>query len=120
MQWLYIALVTLTWTNPTKNVDGTTIPLSGGESLVSNLVERGACGTNGTFSGTTLNSWNVAPENTVFVVPIVLGPGCHAFRVSAQNQAGYASDPSQVKQYSAVAAPVPKAPTLSEATLVTP
>ena len=91
------AALNLTWINPTTNVDGT--PIAAG-SLVSNRIERGVCGANGTF-GSVLQTYQLAPARTSFAVDVA--PGCHAFRIYVKNAQGFESSASTVGVITVVA-----------------
>jgi hypothetical protein len=80
--------ITLTWTAPTRNTDGT--PLT---NLASYLVEWSICNADGTFGATGTGSLTVpASATTAAIAKPPTGKVCA--RVSAKNSLGVFSDPS--------------------------
>lgn len=103
----FAATASLTWTNATKNTDGSNIPATGPGSLTSTLIEYGSC-SGGAF-GTKAGEVVVAGTVTNTTVP-GLEPGTYCFRAKHINTYGEMSDWSAVvsKTY---AAPKPNPPT---------
>lgn len=108
------ANVTAQWTNPTQNVDGSTIPASGPGSLTSTRLEWGTC--SGTAFGTRIAEQIVAAPATSFTITN-LGPGTYCFRAFSRNTFGQESAPSGVVQR-VIAPPVPNPPTLTTVAVV--
>lgn len=103
----FAADVTVTWTPPTQNTDGSAIPASGPGSLTSTRVEWGSCV--GTAFGTTAGERTVnAPAATTTITG--LAPGTHCFRAYARNTYGVESLASGVASRT-LAAPTPNPPT---------
>ena len=100
--------VSLSWTNPSTNTDGSAIPASGAGSLVSNKVYRGTCSAPGVF-GTQQAVYASASAVSVYVTPD-LAPGTYCFRVTATNTYGIESAVSLTVQ-KIVPAPIPNPPT---------
>jgi hypothetical protein len=102
------AVATASWTNATKNTDGTDIPASGAGSLVSTTVEWATCGAGDTF-GTKAGEVVTASPGTTRQTPDLL-PGRWCFRAFHTNTYGSTSDPTPVV-VKVVAAPKPNPPT---------
>lgn len=106
---------TISWVNPTQNVDGTTIPASGPGSLVSVRVEWGSCGSTstptapvfGTRSGERVI--NMPATTGTFDIPV---GATTCFRMTATNTFAEESLFSNVVQR-VVPAPEPRPPVLS-------
>lgn len=105
--------VAVTWTQPTANTDGSSIPTTGAGSIVSNRVEWGSC--NGTAFGTKAGERVVTPVATSATVT-GLAPGTHCFRVYATNTYGSESAASNAASR-AIAAPIPNPPVVTQATI---
>jgi len=103
---LLAAVANLSWTNATKNVDGSSIPATGAGSLTNTVVEYGSCV--GTAFGTKLGEISVAGTVLSATVP-GLAPGTYCFRAKHVNTYAEPSDWSTVvsKTY---AAPKPNPP----------
>lgn len=104
------ANVAVSWTNPTQNVDGSAIPVTGAGRLVGNRVEWGTCtGTapNYTF-GTSAGQQVFTTPTAAYTVPN-LAPGTHCFRAYASTTYGE-SGPSGVAA-KVIAPPLPQPPT---------
>lgn len=100
----------VTWTNPTQNVDGSAIPATGAGRLTGNRVEWGTC------TGTAPNyTFGTAAGQQVFTTPTAaytvpnLAPGTHCFRAYASTTYGE-SGPSGVAA-KVIAPPLPQPPT---------
>ena len=104
--------VRVSWTQPTTNTDGSSIPLSGAGSIVSNRVEWGSCV--GSAFGSPAGSQTI-PAATSHVVT-GLAPALHCFRITAINTYGSESAVSNVAQR-AVAAPIPNPPIVTQAVI---
>lgn len=102
----YAGEAQLTWIQPTKNTDGSSIPTSGAGSLVGNRVEWGTC--SGTAFGTKAGEQAFATPTTAYTVPN-LAPGTWCFRAYASTTYGE-SGPSAVAS-KIIAAPMPNPPT---------
>lgn len=108
----FAADVAVTWTQPTTNTDGSSIPLSGAGAIVSNRVEWGSCV--GSAFGTAAGSQTI-PAATSYLVT-GLAPATYCFRVTALNTYGSESAVSNVAQR-AVAAPIPNPPIVTQAVI---
>ena len=107
--------VVVTWSNPTANTDGSSIPASGAGSLTSTRVEYGTC--SGSSFGTKSGEVPVpAPATSVDLG--TLAPGTWCFRAFAKNTYGNESAASNVAAKT-INSPVPNPPTiLTIATMV--
>lgn len=111
------ATVTVTWENPTLNVDGTPIPDAGLESLQYVRIEYGSC-INGTQFGTKAGEFirtRAAGQPMLTTATNNVPPGLTCIRAFVQNMAGNESPPSNVASH-AVPAATPRAPTNVTAT----
>jgi len=99
--------LTVNWTQPTTNTNGTAIPASGPGSIASNRVEWGTC--SGTAFGTRAGERVVTPAATSTVVT-GLAPGTWCARVFATNTYGNESSASAVATR-VIPAPTPNPPT---------
>jgi predicted phage tail protein len=104
----------LTWTYPSKNVDGTDIPATGAGSIASSKVEWGTC--TGTAFGTKAGEATVPAPTKTYSVPN-LAPGTHCARVAVTNSYGVASDFTAAVSRT-VDAPKPLPPVITMATVV--
>ena len=87
----------LQWTNPTRNTDDTLIPSTGSLALASTIVEYTSC------ASVAAVQWPASPPSVSIVQPATsatlsnLNEGeTYCFRVRVVNQAGTASDNSNV------------------------
>jgi len=103
------ATVTVSWTNPTTNTDGSAIPASGAGSLTSVRLEYGTCGTGGTF-GT--KAGEVTRNMPVTTTTLNLNPGTSCVRAFVSNTYGAESAASNVLTH-VVNPPVPNPPQLN-------
>lgn len=83
------ATASLTWTNATKNTDGSNIPATGPGSLASTTVEYGSC--SGSNFGAKIGEVVVAGTIINATVP-GLEPGTYCFRAKHTNTYGESSD----------------------------
>ncbi|MGH8222041.1 MAG: hypothetical protein ACREQZ_03620, partial [Woeseiaceae bacterium] len=98
------------WTNPTANVDGSSIPATGPAALKSTDIYRSLCNADDT-AGATIQTITVLP--TIGVVLFEgLPPGRHCFRARVTNNAGVVSASSATgrKTTTAPAPPKPRQP----------
>lgn len=100
--------VTVTWTNPTTNTDGSSIPATGPGSLTGTRVEHGTCV--GAAFGTA-NGEVTAAAGATSVVITGLAPATHCVRAFARNTYGTESAASNVF-VKAISPPVPNPPTI--------
>ena len=98
--------VSLSWSNPTTNTNGSAIPATGTGSIASNRIERGSC--SGTAFGTSQANYTTLTAVETFTTPD-LAPGTYCFRVFAKNTYGNESLASNVVQ-KIIASPVPNPP----------
>lgn len=104
--------LTVTWTPPTQNTDGSAIPASGAGSVASARVEWGTCA--GSSFGTAAGQQIVAaPAVTATVTG--LAPATWCVRVFARNTYGAESAASNVASRT-LAPPTPRPPTSVTAT----
>jgi hypothetical protein len=96
----------LSWTQPTQNTDGSTIPASGTGRLTGNRVEWGTCV--GTAFGTKAGEQAFTTPTAAYTV-LNLTPGAWCFRAYASTTYGE-SGPSAVAA-KVIAAPMPNPPT---------
>lgn len=101
------ATLTISWTNATTNVDGSTIPASGPGS-VTTRIEYGTCNAGRTAIATVLGTIDAATGASTTVTPD-LPPGAYCARAWHVNTYGIASDPTAVVARD-VAAPKPNPP----------
>lgn len=102
------ATLNFSWTHPTTNTDGTTIPASGAGSLTGTRVQYGTC--SGTAFGTMIAEQVVtAPAATASFANV--GPGTYCGRAFARNTYGQESAASNVASR-VVPPPVPEPPTV--------
>lgn len=104
----------VSWTNPTQNVDGSSIPASGAGSLVSTRVEVGTC--SGTAFGTRISEV-VVPAPATSTTIDNLAPGPHCFRAFSRNTFGQESAASNVAAKT-IPTPVPNPPTITTVAVV--
>lgn len=101
---------TVSWTPPTTNVDGSTIPASGAGSIASTRVEYGSC--SGTAFGTKAGEVTaLAPATSTTITGFAAGT-TSCFRAYARNTYGIESGPSSV-QSKAFPTPTPNPPVLA-------
>jgi hypothetical protein len=101
--------VNVTWTNPTKNTDGTTIPATGNGSLTGSRIEWGTC-VSGAF-GTKAGELSVGAGVTS--APVTnLEPATVCFRVFARNTYLKESAASNVAT-KVILPPVPEPPVIT-------
>ena len=93
--------VPINWANPTKNVDGTTIPATGAGSLVSTKVEWGSC--SGTLFNIKAGEQVVAAPATT--VTLNLSPGTYCVRAFSTNTYNDTSASSNVISKTSVSSP---------------
>lgn len=98
----------LSWTFPTQNTDGTTIPASGDGSLTDTVIEWGSC-SGGAFDVKAGEFAVSVPTNT-YTVPN-LAPATHCFRAKVTNTYGVVSDWSGTVN-KVIAPPKPNPPVL--------
>lgn len=105
------ATATLTWTHPTQNTDGSSIPTSGNGSIAQTRVEWGTCSSTGGFGTKESEVVVLYPENTV-TINNFLGGETVCFRAFSKNTYGVESNASAVvvKTFDA---PKPRPPVLS-------
>ena len=99
----------LTWTNPTTNTDGSSIPASGAGALTGTRVEWGTC--NGTAFGTVVGQQAFGVVTTATVPGFAAGT-THCFRVYDRNSYGNESAASNVATKT-FPTPTPNPPTLN-------
>lgn len=105
--------VTTTWTYPTLNTDGSTIPASGAGSIASSKVEWGSCV--GSTFGTKIGEATVpAPTKTHTVTG--LPPATYCVRASVANTYGISSDMTAAVTVT-VNPPKPQPPVITTATV---
>lgn len=103
--------VTVSWTNPTANTDGTPIPATGAGALTGTLVIWGTCGaTAGTFGVEQGRQLVAAPATTYVVTGLV--PGTFCFYAQARNSYSVDSDRSNVAS-KVIVPPKPQPPTVT-------
>lgn len=109
----HAANVEVSWTQPTTNVDGSTIPTTGPGRLIGNRVEWGTC---------VDTAFGVAAGQQVFAVPTVrytvlsLLPGTHCFRAYASTT--YGESAASTAAQKVIVPPLPNPPTIVTATTV--
>lgn len=85
----------LSWTHPTQNTDGSTIPVTGPDALASTRAQWFQCSSaTATWPATPQQATVNYPASTYTVQDI--GAGLWCFRVLSVNNGGVASDPSAV------------------------
>ncbi len=104
--------VTVSWTQPLTNTNGSAIPATGAGSIQSNRVAWGSCV--GSAFGTQIGA-QVVPAATSYTVPS-LPPATYCFRVTAVNTFGNESLVSNVAQR-VVTAPTPNPPIVTTAVI---
>lgn len=102
------AVVNVTWTKATTNVDGSAIPATGAGS-VTTTVEYGTC--NGAAFGTKIADVVTATAGVAADSPN-LAPGTYCFRAFHTNTFGVNSDPSAVG-VKVIGPPKPNPPTIT-------
>ena len=105
--------VTVTWTHPTQNTDGTALPLA---SIASTRVEYGSC--SGSAFGTKAGEVTVTAPGTT--ATITLAPGTHCFRAYTRTVAaagGLESGPSNAAS-KVVPFPPPNPPVITVVNIV--
>ncbi|MEK9809187.1 MAG: hypothetical protein VW362_01990 [Candidatus Nanopelagicales bacterium] len=112
----WAASATLTWTMPTQNVDGSSIPASGDGALAQSRVEYGPCGSSGGLASVE-NSVTVPAPSTSTVINSFVGGETVCFRVRVKNNLGVESEPSNVVSKT-FDAPKPRPPVLLSAVTV--
>jgi hypothetical protein len=109
-QVAFAADAALSWSNPTTNVDGSSIPATGPGSIASTRLEWGTC--SGTSFGTLQGSQSVpAPATTATITGLASGV-TYCFRAFSINTFAEISLASNVVSRS-MPNPVPRPPTLS-------
>ena len=105
------ATATLTWTHPTQNVDGSTIPATGNGSIAQTRIEWGSCTSTNGF-GTKESEVVVQYPESVVTINNFLGGEKVCFRAFSKNTYGMESDSSVViaKTFDS---PKPRPPVLS-------
>lgn len=103
--------VSVSWTPPSSNVDGSAIPATGVGSIASYRIEWGSC--SGTAFGTLIGQRTVTAPATSAVVT-GLAPGSFCFRAFARNTYGAESAASNVAART-IDAPVPNPPIVAVA-----
>lgn len=106
--------LTVSWTPPTQNTDGSAIPATGTGALASTRVEWGTCSF-GSFS-TKLGETVVSMPSTSTTVLNLTDGQLYCFRAYARNTSGVESAASAVASKTV---PVPVPPTPQPPTLVT-
>ena len=104
--------VTVSWTQPITNTNGSVIPATGAGSIQSNRVAWGSCV--GSAFGTQIGA-QVIPAATSYTVPS-LAPATYCFRVTAVNTYGNESLTSNVASR-VVPAPTPNPPVVTTAVI---
>ena len=100
------ATVTIAWTHPTQNVDGSPLPVA---QITRTRVEWGSC--NGTAFGTEAGEAFAEQQATTLATPD-LAPGVYCFRAFTRrtvNSVHVWSDPSNVATHT-IAPPLPSKP----------
>lgn len=108
------ASVNVSWTNPTQNTDGTTIPATGAGSITGTLIEWGTC--SGTAFATKVGEQFVLAPATTYRVD-GLAVGTHCFRALTRNTFGQQSAASNVATR-VINAPIPNPPTINTVAVV--
>lgn len=103
------ATLTGTWTLPTLNTDGSSIPATGAGALVGSTMEYGPCNAARDALVSVTGTVNVTGSVATAVIPN-LGPGTWCAHVRVSNTYGEASDWSNVG-FKVIDAPKPNAPT---------
>ncbi len=106
------ATLTVSWTNPVTNTDGSAIPASGAGSLTGTRAQYGTC--SGTAFGTMIAEQVVAAPATSASWSSV-GPGTYCARGFARNTYGAESVASNVASR-VIPVPVPEPPVVTIAT----
>lgn len=106
--------VSVSWTQPVTNTDGSAIPASGAGAIASNRVEWGSC--SGAAFGVKAGEKTVTPAATSTTVT-GLAPGTHCFRAYATNTYGAESAASNVAS-KVISPPTPNPPVITVATVV--
>lgn len=105
----HAADVTVSWTQPLTNTDGSAIPASGAGSIAQNRVQWGTC--SGAAFGTQIGVQTI-PAATSYVVT-ALAPGTYCFRVYAINTYGQANVTDSNVATKVVPAPIPNPPVVA-------
>jgi hypothetical protein len=100
--------VTVNWTQPVANTDGSSIPATGAGSIASNRVEWGTC--SGSAFGVKAGDRTVPAATSAVVAN--LAPGTHCFRAYATNTYGNESAAS-VAASRVIVAPTPNPPVIT-------
>ena len=110
------ATATLTWTHPTQNTDGSTIPATGNGSIAQTRVEWGTCSSTGGF-GTKESEVVVQYPTSTVTINNFVGGETVCFRAFSKNTYSVESNASAVvaKTFDA---PKPRPPVLSAAITV--
>jgi hypothetical protein len=104
------ATATISWQNPTQNVDGSPIPATGAGSLVSTRVDWGTC--SGTAFGTKQGEVVVPMPATTATIPDLADGATVCFRAFSRNTFGEQSATSNIVSR-IIPAPRPRPPVLS-------
>lgn len=89
------ATANLTWTHPTFNVDGSSIPTTGTGALAQTRIEWGSCNSSGGFGSKESEMVVPYPTNSVSINNFVGGETI-CFRAFSKNNLGVESDASAV------------------------
>jgi hypothetical protein len=106
----WAASATITWQNPTQNVDGTPIPATGAGALTGTRVEWGTC--NVAAFGTRAGELVVPAPATTATIPGLAEGSTFCFRAFSQNTFGEQSATSNIISR-IIPAPRPRPPVLS-------
>ena len=112
----YAADLSVAWTNPTQNTDGSTIPATGAGSLTQTRVEWGACASAGVF-GTKAGEVVVAAPAVAATINGVTPGSTVCVQAFTKNTYGSESAASAVVS-KVVPAPVPQPPVLVTVSIV--
>lgn len=115
LQVAHAADATVSWTNPTQNTNGSTIPATGPGSLTGTRVEYGSC--LGAAFGTKAGEVTVtAPATSVTITGLADG-STYCFRAFSRNTGGNESAASNVAA-KIIPMPTPNPPVLSSTVTV--
>ena len=101
---------TITWTHPTRNVDGSSIPATGAGSIAATRMQVGTC--SGTAFGTLLNEILITGQGTTATFTGLSAGSTVCFRGFSRNTYGQESAVSNIVSR-VIPAPVPQPPVLS-------
>ncbi len=99
--------VTVRWTKPIQNTDGSAIPATGTGSITNSTIQWSTSAIFATVAG----SQTFAAGVTSAVVS--LAPGTYYFRVTVKNSYGVSSAPSNIGSITLLAPPTPEPPVLT-------